>query len=72
MVIFCQQLGLIEISYCIAMNEGLPCKNIIGCWKDRTDIIKLLKERFDEEELKKAFEDLPKSRIERIIDSIQK
>ncbi len=34
------------------------------------DIIKVLKERFTEDELKKVFGGLPKSRIERIIESI--
>ncbi len=36
------------------------------------DIIKVLKERFTEDELKKVFGGLPKSRIERIIESIEK
>lgn len=72
MVIYCGQLGLVEMPYCLSMNEGLPCKNIIGCWKDRTDIIKILKARFSEEELNKIFNSLPKSRIDRILDVIQK
>jgi len=54
------------------MNEGLPCRNIIGCWKERTDIITFLKENFSSGDLKKIFGGLPKSRIERIIDSIKK
>jgi hypothetical protein len=54
------------------MNDALPCKNIIGCWKDRTDIFRILQERFSKEELIKAFGEPPKSRIERIIDSVPK
>jgi len=34
------------------------------------DIVKFLREKFTEDELRKLFEGLPKSRIERIIDSI--
>ncbi len=54
------------------MNEGLPCSNIIGCWKERTDIITFLKENFSGEGLKKVFGGLPKTRIERIIESVKK
>lgn len=73
MNIYCLQLGmLVEFSYCISMNENLPCRNIIGCWKHRADIITILTEKFTDEELKKVFSGLPKSRIERIIESITK
>jgi hypothetical protein len=73
MNIYCSQLGmLIEFSYCFSMNEGLPCRNIIGCWKGRMDIILLLKEKFTDEELRKAFCGPPKSRIDRIIETIEK
>lgn len=72
MVIYCNQLGLVEMPYCLSMNEGLPCKNTIDCWKGRVDIVKILKDRFSEEELHKTFNSLPKSRIDRILDVIQK
>lgn len=71
MEMYCNQLGMmIRFSYCIVVSEGLPCKNIVRCWEGRMDIIKVLKERFTEDELKKVFGGLPKSRIERIIESI--
>jgi hypothetical protein len=54
------------------MNEGLPCRNILGCWKERMDIITFLKENFTVEELKKVFSNPPKTRISRIIESIEK
>jgi hypothetical protein len=53
------------------MNNGLPCRNIIGCWKARMDILTFLRETFTEDQLKKVFS-VPKSRIERIIDSLNK
>lgn len=73
MDIYCTQLGmLVEFSYCTSMNESLPCRNIIGCWKERTDVISFLKENFSAEELKKAFGGLQKTRIDRIIESARK
>ena len=54
------------------MNDGLPCRNIIGCWKARMDILAFLGETFTEDQLKKVFSGVPKSRIERIIDTLNK
>jgi hypothetical protein len=71
MEIYCNQLGMmIRLSYCVVVSEGLPCRNIVRCWEGRMDIVKFLKEKFTEDELKKIFGGLPKSRIERIIGSI--
>lgn len=71
LTIYCNQLGmLVEFSYCSKLQEGLPCRNIIGCWKQRMDIIAFLNKTFTYEELKRVFSGLPKSRIERIIESL--
>lgn len=71
--IYCNQLGmLVEFSYCTTMNEKLPCRNIIGCWETRTDIISYLREHFTADQLKEVFSTLPKTRIERIIDTLLK
>ena len=73
MNIYCNQLGmLVEFSYCASLNEGLPCRNIIGCWKERIDIMSLLRKNFSDQELKKVFSAPPKSRIDRIIESGEK
>jgi hypothetical protein len=73
MTIYCHQLGmLVEFSYCTSLNEKLPCKNIIGCWKGRTDIVAYLRETFSDEELRKVFSGFSKSRIDRIVEAIQK
>ena len=73
MEIYCLQLGmLVEFSYCTSMNDHLPCRNILGCWKHRADIITILREQFTDEELNKVFSSPPKTRIERIIESIEK
>lgn len=70
---YCNHLGmLVEFSYCYRLQDGLPCRNIIGCWKHRMDIITFLTETFTREELKKVFSGLAKSKIERIIELTQK
>ena len=60
---------LIDLSYCAITNEGFPCRNIIGCWKERMDIIGFLREKYSDKELKDIFSSPPKSRIDRIIES---
>jgi len=70
MDIYCHQLGMvIDFSYCVSMNEGLPCRSIVGCWERKMNILLVLRGRFTEDELKKALGGLPKSRIERILES---
>ena len=72
MDIYCTQLGMIiEISYCFSVNEGLPCRNMIGCWQERADVMAILKAKFNDEQLEKAFSGLPKSKLERIMESIK-
>jgi len=73
MQIYCHQLGMVlDFSYCVSMNEELPCRNIVRCWGERIDIIKFLGEKFTEDELKRALGGLPKSRVERIIESLRR
>lgn len=69
---YCNQLGMmVNFSYCVIVNEGLPCRNIVFCWERRMDIIKFLNEKFTDDEMKKVFGGLPKSRLERIIESLK-
>jgi hypothetical protein len=71
--IYCHQMGMvIQLSYCVSMNEGLPCRNTVRCWDRRTDIHGLLSALFSEEDLRKAFGGPPKSRLERIVESVEK
>jgi len=73
MEIYCTQLGMVvDINYCISVSDGLPCRNTIGCWQNRMDIYTFLKERFSADDLKKVFGVLPKSKIDRIIESVIK
>jgi len=72
MDIYCSQLGMMtQLTYCLSMNEGLPCRNVIGCWEARIDIMALLKGAFTEEELRKCFSGLPKSRLDRIMEILR-
>lgn len=69
--IYCPQLGMvINFTYCVSVNDGLPCRNTIGCWQERFDIAGHLKSRFTEDELKQVFGGPPRSRIERIAEAI--
>lgn len=71
MEIYCPQLGMVaQLSYCVRTNNGLPCRNIVGCWEGRCRIRRILKALFSEEELIDALGGLPKSRMERIAESI--
>jgi hypothetical protein len=71
MEIYCGQLGMMtEFSYCVSMNDGLPCRNAIGCWQGRMDIVERLTGRFTKDELRKVFGVLPKSKLERIIEQL--
>ncbi|MCX8111344.1 MAG: hypothetical protein N3D15_08875 [Syntrophorhabdaceae bacterium] len=73
MEIYCIQMGsVIEFSYCMSLNDGLPCRNIVGCWQDRFDINRLLRSRFTEEEIIKVFGGLPKNKLERILECLNK
>ncbi|HSB51974.1 MAG TPA: hypothetical protein VLD40_04900 [Dissulfurispiraceae bacterium] len=71
--VYCNQLGMvIGLTYCLRMNEGLPCRNAIGCWSQRTDIRRILRESFGDDELRKVFASPPISRVERILESARK
>ncbi len=72
MDIYCSQLGMMtEIEYCLSANNGLPCRIVIGCWRERIDIEALLKEKFNDEQLKKAFGGMRKTKLQYITESIK-
>ena len=68
---YCPQLGMIiTFDYCLKAQNGLPCSNAYGCWKERVDVAAILKANFTDEEIAKAFNTIPKSRLQRIVESI--
>lgn len=67
---YCGQLGMmVEVRYCFRMNDGLPCRNVVGCWEQRMDVAMVLGKNFSEEELRRVFGGLPKSRLERVLEA---
>ncbi len=72
MEIYCSQLGMvIKIDYCLSANNGLPCRMVIGCWRERVDVEAMLKEKFSDEQLQKAFGGIRKTKLQYITDSIK-
>ncbi len=69
--IYCPQLGMmLTFNYCRRAQSALPCRNLIGCWEGRVQVDSFLRDNFSREELKAVFGSLPKSRLERIFDSL--
>lgn len=63
---------MIGFSYCVSMNDGLPCRNLIDCWRERLDIVAFLKAKYSDEELNKIFGGLPKTKLDRIMEMINR
>ncbi len=71
MDIYCGQLGMvIDVSYCVTVNQGKPCRNTVNCWEDRVEIRALLRAMYSEEHLREIFAGLPKSRLDRILEAV--
>jgi hypothetical protein len=70
---YCPHLGMmLTFQYCRKAQTALPCRNLIGCWEERLPIANFLVENFSREELEITFGGLPKSRMERIFDCIER
>jgi hypothetical protein len=68
---YCPQLGMmLTFNYCRRAQSSLPCRNLIGCWEGRIPVDLFLKVNFSLEELKTVFGELPKSRLDRILDGL--
>jgi len=61
---------IIDITYCTSADEGLMCRNIVRCWSGRMDIVHYLKKTMGEEGFGKKFGDIPKTRLERIVELV--
>ncbi len=72
MDIYCTQLGMVtDLRYCLSVNTGLPCRNTVGCWQERIEIVRVLRAAFTEDELRDCLSGPPKTRMERIIESVK-
>ncbi len=71
--IYCPHLGtVLTFNYCRRAQSSLPCRNLLGCWEGRLSVADFLGENYTREELETAFGGLPKTRLERIFETIQK
>jgi hypothetical protein len=65
----CLQLGgPVTFGYCRKVGDGLPCRNLLGCWTGRFDVIAFLRETYSRDELKRAFAPRDKTRLQRIVE----
>jgi hypothetical protein len=73
LMIHCPQLGgEIPFRYCRTVNDTLPCRRIIPCWEFRTNIVQFLKDHFSVDEMQRFLAPPAKTRIETLIDLIEK
>jgi len=65
----CPQLGgPVTFGYCRKMNDDLPCRNLLGCWSGRFDVVAFLRATYTVDELKRAFAPRDKTRFQRLIE----
>lgn len=70
--IYCPHLGtVVTFNYCRRVQSALPCRNLPGCWEGRIAIADFLGENYTQKELESAFGGLPKTRMERIFETIR-
>ncbi len=69
----CPRLGGdVPLSYCLKENGGLPCRFILGCFRDLGDkLLEILRDNFSQEDLKKAFSP-PKDPYLKLLETIEK
>jgi len=73
LIIRCPQLGgEIPFRYCRTINEELPCRRIVVCWEFRIEISKFLSEHYSIDQIQRALAPPSKTRIEALIDLIEK
>lgn len=69
----CPQLGgEVPFRYCRTVNEDLPCRKIIVCWEFRIEISKFLGDHYSVEQIQQALSPPSKSRIETILELVEK
>jgi hypothetical protein len=73
LIIRCPQLGgEVPFHYCRTVNEDLPCRRIIICWEFRIEISKFLGGHYSIEQIQRALAPPTKTRLETIIELIEK
>ena len=73
LTMYCSQLGgEIPFRYCRTVNDTLPCIRIIPCWEFRTNIVQFLNDHFSVDELQRFLAPPAKTKIETLLDIIEK
>jgi hypothetical protein len=73
LIIRCPQLGgEVPFKYCRTVNEDLPCRRILVCWEFRIEISKFLGEHYPLDQIQRALSPPTKTRLESILDLIEK
>ncbi len=62
--------GDVNFMYCRSENNMFPCGWIIGCWQERMDINKFLKDHYSNEELDLIFAP-PRPKVESLVNLIE-
>jgi hypothetical protein len=63
--------GDVNFLFCRTENNMLPCRWIVGCWKEHMDIDTFLEDNYTEEELDQIFAP-PKPKIESLVNLVEK
>ena len=72
-IIRCPQLGgEVPFKYCRTLNEDLPCRKIIICWKFRLAIAQFLSDHYSLDQIQKALAPPTKTRMETILELVEK
>ena len=72
LIIHCPPLGEVPFRYCRTVNETLPCRRIMVCWEFRMQIAQFLNEHYSIDQIERALAPPDKTRIETILDLIEK
>ena len=77
----CPQLGgPVAFAYCRKVNlvpsaaegEELPCRNLLGCWRGRFDVVAFLRATYTDDQLRRAFAPRDKTRLQRLVELAQR
>ncbi len=64
--------GPVHFSYCRAMNGGLPCHRVLGCWNGKLDIQTYLQDHFTPEQLDRVFSQPAPGRMGTIFEALRR
>lgn len=69
---YCRQLGhAVPFHYCRQMATGLPCRHIVGCWREEIEVEPFIREHYTPEQLARIFQP-PQEKVATLYDLIEK